>query len=456
MTDPEHPDQVTELPDDPRFPGHGQRDYFEFARRLQLLADKDIVLRVRRGTGANVKDVDAKVAPMYRLDLGVIMQMGPIMAVRETAAAAKLVQAADAESKLRGDVIEAVEVTNDDGKPLVFKEKPAKDTEKRLDPVRLPFELRQWSDRLDKAQFKGKRTVRLHMSRPQPQEGAGPEKKKVPVELLWDTDWRFDRILPLSPNSPMPIPELGIAYQVRSVVMEVTKKDSPFKIGDRIINIKAEVDNFKDEAKPGTWGGEEIEEGQWAFMSSWFFLQPLKFKKMEFKVKREKEEKEFEIPIEVDTTWPLADRGWLLADDTRLEKASTPLQAVEMGLRDTRDRMWDVFQSMRGLFSGRIALKRTSPGPLSIANAAYRFAGRDFGEFVFFLGLISINLAVVNFLPIPVLDGGHMVFLLYEKLRRKPASEGVRSGATIVGLAMILCLMVFVFYQDIRRIFFSG
>ena len=50
----------------------------------------------------------------------------------------------------------------------------------------------------------------------------------------------------------------------------------------------------------------------------------------------------------------------------------------------------------------------------------------DFGEFVFFLGLISINLAVVNFLPIPVLDGGHMVFLIYEKIRGKPASEGVR------------------------------
>ena len=79
----------------------------------------------------------------------------------------------------------------------------------------------------------------------------------------------------------------------------------------------------------------------------------------------------------------------------------------------------------------------------------------DFSEFVFFLGLISINLAVVNFLPIPVLDGGHMVFLIYEKLRGKPASEGIRNAATIVGLVMIAALMIFVSYLDVMRHFFS-
>ena len=76
----------------------------------------------------------------------------------------------------------------------------------------------------------------------------------------------------------------------------------------------------------------------------------------------------------------------------------------------------------------------------------------DFWEFVFFLGLISVNLAVLNFLPIPVLDGGHMVFLIYEKLRGKPASEGVRIGATYAGLLLIGCLMIFVLFLDIRRL----
>jgi regulator of sigma E protease len=68
---------------------------------------------------------------------------------------------------------------------------------------------------------------------------------------------------------------------------------------------------------------------------------------------------------------------------------------------------------------------------------------------IFFLGYLSINLAVLNFLPIPLLDGGHMMFLLYEGLRGKPASERVLIAATYMGLAFVLSLMVFVLYLDI-------
>ena len=62
--------------------------------------------------------------------------------------------------------------------------------------------------------------------------------------------------------------------------------------------------------------------------------------------------------------------------------------------------------------------------------------------------------AVVNFLPIPVLDGGHMVFLIYEKVRGKPAHEKVMEWALYVGLAMILSLMAWVIFQDVKRLFF--
>jgi regulator of sigma E protease len=115
--------------------------------------------------------------------------------------------------------------------------------------------------------------------------------------------------------------------------------------------------------------------------------------------------------------------------------------------------MMEVFQNVRGMIFGRISVWNLG-GPLTIAQATYFFAGMDFGEFVFFLGLISINLAVVNFLPIPVLDGGHMVFLIYEKIRGQPASENVRIWATYAGLIIIGCLMLFVLYLDVTRIFF--
>ena len=75
---------------------------------------------------------------------------------------------------------------------------------------------------------------------------------------------------------------------------------------------------------------------------------------------------------------------------------------------------------------------------------------------MFFLGIISVSVAVINFLPIPVLDGGHMVFLIYEKLRGRPATEQVRLALTYVGVLLILSLMVFVLFLDVKGIWFSG
>ena len=77
------------------------------------------------------------------------------------------------------------------------------------------------------------------------------------------------------------------------------------------------------------------------------------------------------------------------------------------------------------LVSRRIST-RSLGGPIEIASQAFNVAGEDLATFALFLAMISINLAVVNFLPIPLLDGGHMVFLVYEKLRGRPPSEMVR------------------------------
>jgi regulator of sigma E protease len=71
---------------------------------------------------------------------------------------------------------------------------------------------------------------------------------------------------------------------------------------------------------------------------------------------------------------------------------------------------------------------------------------------VWFLALISANLAVINFLPIPFLDGGHMVFLIYEKLRGKPVPESVQAPLTYVGLLLLLLLMASVLVLDVWRL----
>src|SRR5262249_7283721 len=104
----------------------------------------------------------------------------------------------------------------------------------------------------------------------------------------------------------------------------------------------------------------------------------------------------------------------------------------------------------RGFITRRISTDLLG-GPIMIGTVAFHFAS-DIYRFIVFIGIISVNLAVVNFLPVPVLDGGHMVFLIYEKLRGKPAPEPVRVAATMAGLALLLLLMGFVIYLDVSRL----
>jgi regulator of sigma E protease len=129
-------------------------------------------------------------------------------------------------------------------------------------------------------------------------------------------------------------------------------------------------------------------------------------------------------------------------------KADSIGQAVAMGGRYTVNSVEDIYLTLRGLFTRDISPKGLS-GPIGIARVAYTFASVSLPHFVLFLGMISINLAVINFLPIPVLDGGHMVFLLWEGIFRRKPSDSVVATATYCGLAFELGLMVFVLYLDL-------
>jgi regulator of sigma E protease len=110
-----------------------------------------------------------------------------------------------------------------------------------------------------------------------------------------------------------------------------------------------------------------------------------------------------------------------------------------------------VYKFLHKLTSNQIS-PRMLGGPIEIAKQAGKSAEEGFSRFLLFLTMLSANLAVVNFLPIPVLDGGHMVFLVYELLRGKPPSEGVVAALSYLGLALILTLMMFVFGLDLGLI----
>ena len=103
------------------------------------------------------------------------------------------------------------------------------------------------------------------------------------------------------------------------------------------------------------------------------------------------------------------------------------------------------------LIKGKISPKNLG-GPGTIALAATSEASRGTSRLLLFLTFLSANLAIVNFVPIPILDGGHMLFLAYEGIFRRPVSEKVQVVLTYAGLMMILGLMLFVIFLDVGRI----
>ena len=106
------------------------------------------------------------------------------------------------------------------------------------------------------------------------------------------------------------------------------------------------------------------------------------------------------------------------------------------------------------LLQGAISPKTLS-GPIMIAQMAGEQAREGAINFIFFIALISINLGILNFLPIPVLDGGHLVFFFIEAVKGSPVSARVRTIAQQAGIFVLISLMIYVFYNDIARVFFS-
>ena len=118
-------------------------------------------------------------------------------------------------------------------------------------------------------------------------------------------------------------------------------------------------------------------------------------------------------------------------------------------------RTWDI--SVLTLVSIVKLMQRIIPadtigGPILIFQMAGQQASQGAMNFFTFMAIISINLGVLNLLPIPVLDGGHILFLGIEAIRRKPLSEKVVMIAQRIGLALLLSLMAFAFYNDIVRL----
>jgi regulator of sigma E protease len=368
------------------------------------------------------KRLDVLVQPLPMRELGVTMKMGPIVAVRAGS------PAEDAGFKV-DDVI--VKVNGEPaGDPLSLGQ--------RLAPQSVPAD-----------------PLSITVSR----QGKNGKPTEVTLDVSRVMAQQFHNAY--LAGGPAAIESIGVAYDVLPVVAELSGPavDSGLAPGDVITQAEfvptsdetraAEAAVFHPKAKP--FDPIEID----AQVETWTrVFTRLQAAHPETSVKltfvRGKETKTALLKSQLSDTFFDEARGINLYGLSEIRVAENWSSAFSLGFRETRERLKEVLGVLTSLFSGNLSMTNIS-GPMGIFQAASMFASEGIPKMLIFLTLLSANLAVLNFLPIPALDGGHMLFLTAEWIRGKPVDEQLQVRLTVAGVLCLLSLMVFATAMDIGR-----
>lgn len=133
----------------------------------------------------------------------------------------------------------------------------------------------------------------------------------------------------------------------------------------------------------------------------------------------------------------------------------SPVEALKVGFQSSIGMLKDGWLTLKRMLLAEVSTKNLG-GIISISYVSYSVAEAGLAKLFYFLCLLSVNLAFVNVLPIPLLDGGHLLFLLLEKIKGSPVSERIMGYSQMVGLVLLVGLMVYVTYNDLMRVVFRG
>ncbi|MEW8460955.1 MAG: RIP metalloprotease RseP, partial [Candidatus Thiodiazotropha endolucinida] len=139
-----------------------------------------------------------------------------------------------------------------------------------------------------------------------------------------------------------------------------------------------------------------------------------------------------------------------LMDDYRAVVKYGPIDAIGQSLYKTWDLSLLMLRMLGKMIIGEVSVKNLS-GPISIADYAGKSASYGISYFLKFLAVVSVSLGVLNLLPIPVLDGGHLFFFLIEGIKGRPLSDQFMEQGQKIGLLILLAIMSLAFYVDINR-----
>ncbi|TWU01814.1 site-2 protease family protein [Neorhodopirellula pilleata] len=270
---------------------------------------------------------------------------------------------------------------------------------------------------------------------------------KSPVSELGDT---------------MGIQSLGLAYAPTTVVTRVTAEASDLKVGDLVREVRIRftdpqarqslVDIIGEETIQTLSKGWEVGDAMpLGVLMETIQILPVGTEVL-IKATRPPEGEVIETKMMVQATdrfW--YDRGINFMAVDAIQTADSFGEALSLGLREGVRRLGNVGRFLGMLVTGKVEAKFLG-GPIRIAQMASYEAERGVSAQLLFLTMLSMNLAILNFLPIPALDGGHMLFLTAEAIRGKRLNEALEMRLTFAGVLALLALMIFVFANDILHL----
>ncbi len=146
-------------------------------------------------------------------------------------------------------------------------------------------------------------------------------------------------------------------------------------------------------------------------------------------------------------------RHWVPTDaDAPIENPAPTLYAIRAAVRETSEAMRFLSTGIVRVLQGRVSI-RTVGGPIMIYDVSRSTAAEGPWGFLWLMALVSINLGLINLLPIPTLDGGHLLFFMVEGVIRRPVPLWIRQVASVLGLLLVVSVMVIAFKNDLQRKF---
>ncbi|HEY0562514.1 MAG TPA: RIP metalloprotease RseP [Methylophilus sp.] len=236
--------------------------------------------------------------------------------------------------------------------------------------------------------------------------------------------------------------------------MQMMMPDVPAVIGEVLPNSAAE--------KMGLQAGDKVLAIDQVDMQNWDkvvnFVRASPNKSLQFKIARQQQEMLISvipeaIPDQGKTIGRLGASALVdqkVRDALMVELDYTPLQSLKMAALKTWDTSLFSLKMLGNMVTGKVSWKGIS-GPVSIASFAGESANLGLKVFLGFLALVSISIGVLNLLPIPVLDGGHLMYYIVEVFKGSPVSEQVMLWGQKIGFALLGLLMMVALFNDINR-----